>query len=109
MYLEGGVDALALKKATGQPSRLTIEQKEQLKEYVVSNSIKSGGGRLIGADIQKYIQETFDVEYKIRNVYRLMHSLQLSWITSRSMHPKQSQEAQDKFKKFPKRIDHHNS
>lgn len=101
MYLEGGFDALALKKATGAPSKLTTCQKQQLKEYVIDNAIKKKGGRLMGPDIQKYIQNTFNVKYQIRNIYRLMKELNLSWITSRSMHPKQSQEVQEEFKKFP--------
>ncbi|KZN54311.1 hypothetical protein N482_24545, partial [Pseudoalteromonas luteoviolacea NCIMB 1942] len=57
------------------------------------------GGRLIGADIQTYISKRFNVNYQLGNVYRLLHSLELSWITTRSKHPKQSKEAQEAFKK----------
>ena len=52
MYLSGGFDALALKLATGQPSRLTNEQKIQLKEYVIAHEVKEQGGQLMGKDIQ---------------------------------------------------------
>ena len=100
-YLTGGVDALALKKSTGRPPKLSSDEKERLRLFVVSHSIKSEGGRLIGQDIQEYIKDTFGVSYKLRNIYRLMSELNLSWITSRSMHPKQSIEAQEDFKKFP--------
>lgn len=100
MYLSGGFDALALKVATGRPSRLNDEQKAQIKEYVIAHSSKESGGRLMGKDVQKYIQETFSVTYKIRNIYRLMNELELVWITSRSMHPKQDLEAQEAFKKI---------
>ncbi len=71
-YLSGGFNALALKLATGQPSRLSNEQKIQLKEYVIEHAVKAQGGRLMGKDIQKHIQETFNVNYQIRNIYRLM-------------------------------------
>jgi len=98
-YLSGGFDALALKLATGQPSRLSNEQKSQLKEYVISHAVKVQGGRLMGKDIQKYIQETFDVNYCVRNIYRLMKELGIVWITSRSKHPKQDPAAQEAFKK----------
>ena len=83
-YLSGGFDALALKLATGQPSRLSNEQKSQLKEYVIANAVKVQGGRLMGKDIQKYVQESFDVNYCLRNIYRLMKELDVVWITSRS-------------------------
>jgi len=98
-YLSGGFDALALKKATGQPSRLNNEQKSELKKYVISHAVKDTGGRLMGKDIQKYISETYSVNYGVRNIYRLMKELDLAWITSRSKHPKQDLVAQEDFKK----------
>ena len=54
----------------------------------------------MGKDIQKYIQETYDVSYCVRNIYRLMKELDLVWITSRSKHPKQDLVAQEAFKKI---------
>jgi transposase len=99
-YLSGGFNALALKRATGQPSRLSHEQKLQLKEYVLSHAVKEQGGRLMGKDIQQYIQDTYGVSYCVRNIYRLMKELDIVWITSRSKHPKHDLEAQDTFKKI---------
>ena len=46
------------------------------------------------------IKEELDVTYQKTNIYQLMHKLNLSWITTRSKHPKQSIEAQETFKKF---------
>ncbi|MFT4746034.1 MAG: hypothetical protein ACI8XG_000102 [Congregibacter sp.] len=51
-------------------------------------------------NIQRYIEHNFDVQYQPSNIYRLLHDLGFSWITSRSKHPKQSQAAQDEFKKL---------
>jgi len=99
-YLSGGFDALALKLATGQPSRLTPKQKYQLKKYVITHAVKADGGRLMGKDIQAYIHKTYDVNYCLRNIYRLMKELEVVWITSRSKHPKQDLKAQEAFKKF---------
>ena len=109
MYLSGGVDALTIKVSPGRPPKLSVLEKQQLKDFVIANSVKAEGGRLIGEDIQQYIEESFNVEYKLRNIYRLMAELNLSWITSRSKHPKQSEEAQEAFKKFPVENDHQNS
>lgn len=108
-YLSEGLEALNIKKQAGRPSALTDNQKCQLKQYVCSHAVKVDGGRLIGEDIKEYISDTFDIYYKLNNVYRLMHELNLSWITSRSKHPKQSEEAQEAFKKFPIENDHQNS
>jgi transposase len=57
------------------------------------------GGRLTGGDIIDYIKETFDIEYHPGSVYKLLHRLGFSWITSRSRHPQQSQQVQENFKK----------
>jgi hypothetical protein len=40
------------------------------------------------------------VSYSLTKIYRLLHRLNFSWVTSRSKHPKQSQDAQEDFKKF---------
>ena len=100
-YLEGGLEALKSKKSPGRPTRLSEEQLGLLAEFIETNSIKEQGGRIIAEDVREYLFTTFNVNYAIRNVYRLMHSLGFSWITSRSRHPKQSLEAQEAFKKLP--------
>jgi hypothetical protein len=68
---------------TGQPFRLSNDQKNQLKEYVIAHAVKVEGGRLMGKGIQKYIQETYDVHYCVRNIYRLINDLDIIWITAR--------------------------
>ena len=56
---------------------------------------------MIAQDVRQYISDTFQIDYQLRNVYRIMDALGFGWITSRSKHPKQSQQTQDTFKKFP--------
>lgn len=98
-YLSHGFDGLALKRGTGRPPLLNEIEKLALKEHVLSHAVKPQGGRLMGKDIQKYIKDTYGVNYKIRNIYYLMKELDIVWITSRSKHPKQDLEAQEYFKK----------
>jgi len=50
---------------------------------------KDNSGRLIAEDIKTYNNVTFKTAYQLRNVYRLLHQIHLSWMTSRSKHPKQ--------------------
>ena len=101
LYLSDGIEALDIKKQSGRPAKLSQKQKEQLKSYVLAHAVKVDGGRLIAEDIRAYINATFKISYQLSNVYRLFNELDLSWITSRSKHPKQSIEAQEAFKKFP--------
>ncbi|MEZ8107327.1 winged helix-turn-helix domain-containing protein [Vibrio cortegadensis] len=58
-------------------------------------------GRLQARDIGLYIESHFDTSYKKSALYQLLHDIGLSWITTRSKHPKQSVEAQEAFKKLP--------
>ncbi|WP_169719646.1 helix-turn-helix domain-containing protein, partial [Psychromonas aquimarina] len=39
---------------------------------------------MTGLDIQAYIQEEFGFHYHLSSVYKLLHKLGFSWITSRS-------------------------
>jgi transposase len=57
------------------------------------------GGRLTGEAIRLYIADEFQINYHPNAIYKLLHLLGFSWITSRSKHPKQSEEAQKDFKK----------
>lgn len=48
-------------------------------------------------DVGHYIQTEFGVTFKQANIYRLLHQLGFSWMTTRSRHPKQSEAAQEAF------------
>jgi transposase len=100
-YLSQGLIGLKSKVSTGRPPKLSKEQQLKVSEYVLTNAVKHDGGRMIAEDVKVYIQENFNVEYTLRNIYWLLHNSGFSWITSRSKHPKQSQEAQDAFKNLP--------
>lgn len=99
-YLSNELDGLISKKSTGRPHRLSEQQKKKIQIYITENAVKVNGGRLIAEDIRVYIQDTFNVQYTQRNIYHLLRDLGFSWITSRSKHPKQSEEAQEAFKKI---------
>jgi transposase len=98
-YLASGLPALEARKAKGRPCPLSIEQQEQLSDYIDKQSRSTKGGRLTGEAIRDYIAEQFQINYHHNAVYKLLHRLDFSWITRRSKHPKPSQAAQDELKK----------
>jgi transposase len=100
LFIPNGLAGLETKPSPGRPSKLTSVESEKVSAFIAENSRSSKGGRLIATDIQRYIEHNFDVQYQPSNIYRLLHELGFSWITSRSKHPKQSQAAQDEFKKL---------
>jgi transposase len=70
-----------------------------LFDYIDKQSRSNKGGSLTGEAIWLYIADEFQINYHPNAIYKLLHLLGFSWITSRSKHPKQSQEGQDEFKK----------
>jgi len=100
-YLEFGIDGLKDTSNPGRPSKLTASQLEKITAYVNKHSVTDNGGRLQAKDVGAFIHKEFNVQYQSRNIYRLLHHLGFSWITSRSKHPKQNKEAQRLFKKLP--------
>jgi transposase len=99
-FYEQGLDGLKEKPRSGRPCNLNEQQLSQLSQYIHDNSIKPKGGRLKAQTLVTYITQEFKVDYSIDNIYRLLHQLGFSWITSRSRHPKQSDEVQEAFKKI---------
>ena len=104
-FYENGLEGLKEQPRVGRPCKLTTEQLITFKEYVTKNSMKPNGGRLTGKSLVSYIEEEYGVTYCLDNIYRLLNFLDFSWITSRSKHPKQSQEVQEDFKKIQNNID----
>jgi transposase len=102
-----GLEGLKEKPRSGRPSRLNEAQLAQLSEYIRNNSIKESGGGLNAQLLVNYIAQEYKLNYGISNVYRLLHQLGFSWITSRSRHPKQSEEIQENFKKIRNGNDPH--
>jgi transposase len=80
-------------------SLLSSQQKAKLIDYIDKQIQSTGGGQLNGEMLQTYIQHAFSISYHQNSIYKLLKSLNITWTTSRSKHPKQSEEAQENFKK----------
>ncbi len=78
---------------------IVYQQKAELIDYIDKQIQSASGGRLNGEMLQTYIQRAFSISYNQNSIYKLLKSLNITWTTSRSKHPKQSEEAQENFKK----------
>ncbi len=99
-YLDHGINGLSEGNHTGRPNKLTAQQLDTISHFIYENSVSTTGGRLQAKDVQSFILSNFRIQYQISNIYRLLHQLNHSWITSRSRHPKQDEGAQKFFKKL---------
>lgn len=114
-FKQEGLDGLQEKKGRGAKPRLKQEQHEAFKQAVLERQASLPGGRLKGEDVRKLLAETFNVELSLSRTYDLLHIVGLSWVSSRSRHPKADPEAQEALKKnfvelatevLPPEIDH---
>jgi transposase len=94
-----GIEGLQDKARSGRPRVLDSSHHEELKKRIEESQTALLGGRLRGEDISQLIKDEWDVEYSLSGIYALMKVIGMSWVSTRSRHPKQNEEAQQTFKK----------
>lgn len=97
-YDEGGYKNLIDKKKTGQPKYLTKEQEDELVQEIILMQDNRNGGRITGNEIRAHIEKKYKKTYKNNSIYDLLHRLGLSWVSSRSKHPRSDEKKQKTFK-----------
>ena len=103
-YRKEGVQRLR-RKVQGRGVRPRIlASKEELQGAILKLQEDRAGGRIIGADIKKMILQNYNIKYHEDYIYTLLKKLGLSWITSRSKHPKSDPAAMESFKKTSKKM-----
>ncbi len=93
-----GIDGIYDDPRTGRPPLLSKDQADNFKERFLLAQKNKKGGRLTGYDAKEMIAE-MGIDHKLSSVYQVLHRIGLSWISSRSMHPKSDAQAQENFKK----------
>ena len=101
-YKDYGIEGLKDQAGRGLKTRLSKKYENIFCDKVLELQECRKGGRVRGKDVISLLKKEFQVEYKLSAVYNLLHRVGLSWISSRSKHPKQSPEAQEAFKKLRK-------
>ncbi len=96
-----GIDGLRDRPRSGRPSFLTQEQKALLKARIEAGPTKADAVvRFRWHDMQRILHDEYGADYKTPwSVLKLIHSLGLSWVSCRPIHPKSDPAAQDEFKK----------
>jgi transposase len=105
-YDEGGYENLIDKAKSGQPKYLTKEQEEELIQDIILMQDNRNGGRITGNEIREHIEIKYNKTFKNNSIYDLLHRLGLSWVSSRSKHPKTDYKKQKSFKQtFKARVE----
>jgi transposase len=98
-FNQEGIEGLKDKSRSGRPRLLDRSAHETLKQKIEESQTTLSGGRVRGEDILQLIKKEWSVSYSLSGVYYLMKDIGMSWISTRSKHPKQDEEAQEQFKK----------
>jgi transposase len=76
-FIEYGMDSIDFedgrKARSGNKKTITAEQEEQVKQFVKENLIEES------KEVQKYIKEEFDIDYKESTIVKLLHDLDFSY------------------------------
>lgn len=103
-FRNDGFEGLFESQRSGAPRKLTSLQESALFDKLNKVSESKTGGYITGKEIHNLLLEEYGTKCALRTVYNTMHRLGFSSITSRSMHPKSNQDAQNTYKKLSRHI-----
>ena len=103
IFNKEGITGLKEKGGRGNKPKLKVSEEEAFRKSVLELQENRPGGRIIGLDILKMMEEKFNVKYSLNSVYNALRRVNLVWISGRSKHPKADLEAQKSFKKTSKK------
>src|SRR3979490_3626121 len=100
-FNEHGAEGLINAKSPGRPSKLSLEQKEELRRLVEAGADpeKDGVARWRCVDLKRVLGERFGVDLSEVSLGRVLKKLGFSHISARPLHPKQDGQAIATFKK----------
>ena len=99
-------EGLRERAGRGRKPRLPSVEEEDFKIELDNLQESRKGGRIVAFDVQGLLANKFDCCYSIFGIYALLDRLNIVWISGRSKHPKQSQEAIDQYKiSFPEEVE----
>jgi transposase len=99
-YNRQGLEGLQESHGRGNRSKLNDDQIQWLRQRLEEGPIEKDGVCVFhAADIQKIIQQKFEVDYHVRSVRKLLTRMGYSYVSSRPEHPKGDEQARESFKK----------
>jgi len=99
IFNEGGLEALVPDVPSGRPSRLSDDQKEELKMDVMMHPRELGYdfSNWEGKSVAEHIRIKFDISFTVRAVQKILHALGFSLQRPRYDFPKADPEKQEEF------------
>lgn len=96
-----GIQRVYSRKQTGKPARLNKNQKNTIVEVLEKSPVEVSLPYKIWTTkiLAHYIEQHFGVQYKIRQIEKLVHTFGFNFKKARPEHQKANKELQENFKK----------
>lgn len=99
-YNQKGLQGLQDVSGRGTRCKLNVDQLQWLRQRIEAGPLSEDGVCVLGGRaIQHIIAHQFKVHYSLSAIYKLLHRLGYSYVSSRPEHPKGDPEARKTFKK----------
>lgn len=98
-FRKNGLKGLYIKTKKYKPSKITKEIKDWIFKFMEVLYSSDVGGSITGKQLSLMVNERFNIKCCLQTIYNALHSLNLSWISCRSKHPKSDLEVQKLYKK----------
>lgn len=99
-YNQRGLEGLQETSGRGRRGKLNADQLQWLRQRLEEGPPSESGLSVFhGKDIQRLIHHQFGVTYHLHSIYKLLHRLGYSYVSSRPEHPRGDPEARNTFKK----------
>ena len=98
-FRKNGLKGLYIKTTRYKAPKITDDIKNWIAEFMKKLYSSEIGGSITGKQLLSIVKKHFNVECCLQTIYNTLHSLNLSWISCRSKHPKSDLEVQELYKK----------
>ena len=97
-FINNGIAGLYDEPRSGRNCKLSNDTLNNLSDEITELQKNRDGGRINGYDIKDYINDKYHTNFSISGIYKILHRIGMSWISSRSKHPNVDVKAQADFK-----------
>jgi transposase len=99
-YAKDGIDGILPKIRKSRSDKVSEAFNIlEFKEEFLKEQKEKAGGRLTGTDAKRIIEEKFNCKIGLSTTYRVLHEVNLSYVTGRDINPNTNEEEQLSFKK----------
>lgn len=99
-FRKNGIEGLYVKVTKIKPRKIHEEIEKWISNFINTLNSKDTGGYITGKQLHALVKQEFSIKCCLSTIYNALHRLKYSWITSRSKHPKSSEEVQQEYKKI---------